>query len=491
MTRRLILILILAGYFVLGALFAVNTPAWQAPDEPAHYNYVAYLAENGNFPVLHFGDYPHAYLEQIKEAKFPPDMPVTPIRYESHQPPLYYVLAAPIYRLTRGSLTALRLLSVLLGAGIVALAYGVARRVLPGRPAVALGAAAFVAFLPQHLGTVSQVGNDVLAELLLAAVLFVLVPNAEERMTPLLLGVLLGLILITKTTAYIAAPLALGVLVWRWFRDRASVRRILLEGLAVLLPAALIALPWYARNITIYGWPDFLGLIRHDQVVVGQMRTAQYIAENGWGAYWRRAAEWTFKSFAGVFGWMGVWLDSRAYYGLGLWMSVPIVAWVVNAAQRTRTDKRMGLRQRTPAGPSAAILLALAAFLTLLTYVYYNITFLQHQGRYLFTALIPIAIFLAAGWEQALAPRTAAIVAGVLLTWAVALAAWGLWFASLPAAGAPKWPLALTVAVAVGLVAASLLGERWRRWAYAAPFASLPLASLYALFGAIIPQLTR
>ena len=400
MMRRLILILILAGYFVLGALFAANTPAWQAPDEPAHYNYIAYLAENGNFPVLHFGDYPHAYLEQIKAAKFPPEMPVTPIRYESHQPPLYYVLAAPIYGLASGSLTALRLLSVLLGAGIVALAYGVARRVLPGRPDVALGAAAFVAFLPQHLATVSQVGNDVLAELLLAAVLFVLVgmaarpaqralpmpaggmisaqsplppawvpgqPLVSERMTPLVLGVLLGLILITKTTAYVAAPLALGVLVWRWLEDRASVRRVLLEGLSVLLPAALIAVPWYARNITIYGWPDFLGLIRHDQIVTGQMRTVQYIAENGWNADRARAVEWTFKSFAGVFGWMGVWLDSRAYYVLGLWMGVPAAAALV--ARLSKRQKPGGDASQRLSKPGA-IVLALSALLTLLAYVY-------------------------------------------------------------------------------------------------------------------------
>ena len=66
---RLILALILVVYLVLGILFAANTPAWQAPDEPAHYNYVRYLAENGSFPVLHIGDYPHAYLEQIKSRR--------------------------------------------------------------------------------------------------------------------------------------------------------------------------------------------------------------------------------------------------------------------------------------------------------------------------------------------------------------------------------------------------------------------------------------
>ena len=145
---RTLLLLILLGYLVLGTLYAVETPAWQAPDEPADYNYVRYLAENGRFPVLHFGDYPHGYLEQIKDARFPPEMPIDGIRYESHQPPLYYARSAPLYRLFRNvqgpwatpapGLLPLRLFSVLLGAGVVILAYAIACRIFPAWPGLAL-----------------------------------------------------------------------------------------------------------------------------------------------------------------------------------------------------------------------------------------------------------------------------------------------------------------------------------------------------------------
>ena len=173
-----------------------------------------------------------------------------------------------------------------------------------------------MAFLPQHLATVAQIGNDVLAELLYAAALLVLVgwltrPEAsnghatKRRLSSNVgLGLLLGLILITKTTAYIALPLAAGVLIWRWWREKAGVRRILVEGLAVAVPAALIALPWYARDIAVYGWPDFLGLTRHDQIVVGQLRAADFVAQQGWRAYWLRAVRDTFRSFwASSAGW--------------------------------------------------------------------------------------------------------------------------------------------------------------------------------------------
>ena len=160
------------------------------------------------------------------------------------------------------------------------------------------------------------------------------------------LGLLLGLILITKTTAYVALPLAAGVLIWRWWREKAGVRRILVEGLAVAVPAALIALPWYARDIAVYGWPDFLGLTRHDQIVVGQLRAADFVAQQGWRAYWLRAVRDTFRSFWGQFGWMGVVLDTRVYFVLLLLSGVALGGLILRAVRRGR--RRLPARAHPP-----------------------------------------------------------------------------------------------------------------------------------------------
>jgi len=51
--------------------------------------------------------------------------------------------------------------------------------------------------------------------------------------------------------------------------------------------------------------------------------------------------------------------------------------------------------------PQATILILLFV-LTLGGYLYYNLTFVQHQGRYLFPALIPIGLVFAIGWWQVL-----------------------------------------------------------------------------------------
>ncbi len=509
--RHLLLWVILAMYLALAVLFAWRTPAWQAPDEPAHYNYIRFVATTAGFPVLQMGDYPHEYLEEIKSRRFPADLSIDPIRYEFHQPPLYYALLAPVYRLTHAALWPLRLVSVLLGAGVIVLAYAIVRRLAPRRGHLALATAAFVAFLPQHLATVSQVGNDVLAELLFAAVLYILIgqvlaPEAGNRRSAVGLGVLLGLILIAKTTAYIAVVLVAGVLIWRGRHARAGWRSTLLEAALVAGPMALIALPWYARNLAVYGWPDFLGLIRHDQIVVGQTRTGEFLAQVGWAAYLRRAAEFTFKSFWGVFGWLGVFMDSRIYFALALLSGLAAAGVGMRVGRRESGDQRRDSAVRfdvarlTCDAPRrrASLLLLSSVLLTFFTYVWYNAQFVQHQGRYLFTALIPLALAFAVGWETVVANGVGRYLAAGLGVLAVALAGWGV----LSHAGLPKWPLAITVALAAAVAACDFgpaVVERMagralpalRRLLFALPFACLPLLSLYALLRFIVPQLAR
>ncbi|MDP7260330.1 MAG: hypothetical protein QF376_05565, partial [Anaerolineales bacterium] len=127
---------IMLAYMTIGALYAVNTPAWQAPDEPAHYNYIRGLAETGRLPVLQRGDYDQAYLSQLTARGFPAGMAVDALRYEGHQPPLYYLLATPLFMATGGSLLALRLFSLALGGAALFFAGLCVQALFPRHPAL-------------------------------------------------------------------------------------------------------------------------------------------------------------------------------------------------------------------------------------------------------------------------------------------------------------------------------------------------------------------
>ena len=195
-----------------GTLFALYTPPWQAPDEPAHFNYIRQVAEAGCCPVIQSGDWDSAYLDALKAARFAPELldDQDAIQYEDHHPPLYYLLASVVYKLSAGDLIALRLFSVVLGAGVVILSYACSRRILPNQPQIALGVMALVAFLPQHLHMMSAVNNDSLAELLVGIALLWLLRYLDSADAPVWpIALIVGLALLTKITIYFLAPLAL------------------------------------------------------------------------------------------------------------------------------------------------------------------------------------------------------------------------------------------------------------------------------------------
>ncbi len=413
-TQYSVLILILVGYFIVGGLFAIKTPAWQAPDEPAHYNYILQVASNGCCPKIEPGDWDSVYLDQLKAAKFAPHLlaKLPTVQYEDHQPPLYYLLEAPVFTLTNGSLIALRLLSLVMGAGIVLCAYGLVRVFLPEKPQVALGTAALVAFLPQHLAGLASVSNDALSNLLIAATLLgtVLYLKGEPSIKEWHLGLLVGLGLLTKvSTLFLIGFVPLAIVV-RWWMDyepqvtgntlRAMAKQVLPLLAAFFIPAIVLGGIWWIHSIQTYGFPDLFGLRQHDKVVTGQPRTAELIAQIGFVGYLRTALQTTFNSFWGQFGWMGVPMPNWIYMVLLALMAVAGSGLVINAQNAdAREGHRPSLTDANEIVTRRVIwtFIQLAILLAVLEYIYYNTVFLQFQGRYMFTGLIPFALVIVLG----------------------------------------------------------------------------------------------
>ncbi|MBN2004778.1 MAG: DUF2142 domain-containing protein [Anaerolineae bacterium] len=468
---------ILAAYLVVGTLYAIYTPKWQIPDEPAHYNYIRSLAEGRGFPVMAQGDYDQDYLSRLTSEKFPPELSVEGLEYEDHQPPLYYLLAVPVYLAFDGSVKALRLFSLAWGGVAVAMVMLIMREFLPERPGVAWLGVGAVAFIPQFVAMMAGTNNDSLTLALLWLWLWLALRYLRGKTAPWVLGLALGAMLITKATGYGALLLAGMAVSLRHRREGQPFRWAVRQALFILIPALFLGGLWWLRNVNVYGWPDVMGQMQHNEVVIGQPRTEDWIARDGALPFLTSALRTTFQSFWGQFGWMGVVLDERIYRG-ALIFSV-LILWGAFWRLREIFKTKLESRQR-----DGLLLIGASAGITLAIFLFYNLTYVQHQGRYLFPALPLMALAAAFGLER-LTERRLAIVTALILVVTVAV----LGVVGLLRRDMPFWSMALVGGGAAGLVIATAVPERWRFLPAAGLIAGLVALDVWCLFGFIVPAL--
>lgn len=226
-------------------------------DEPAHYNYVRYLAEHRRFPV--------------QSASITDPDAFEADAFEYYQAPLYYLAALPFRavarRLCEGcGLYGVRLLSVALSLLQIWLIHRFVVRFVR-IPEAAVGIPLFFALLLGHARFSAQANNDALLWLVCLAFFYLLYAVVAAGGGTVRdwagLGAVAGLGILAKTsfvTLLAAAPLAL--LIER--RDRSAVGRIS----AYVGGSLLLAGPWLARNKLVYG--EWLAT----SVGVGEGRTA-------------------------------------------------------------------------------------------------------------------------------------------------------------------------------------------------------------------------
>jgi 4-amino-4-deoxy-L-arabinose transferase-like glycosyltransferase len=323
------LAVILTLYLGLAAAFAAVMPFGKAPDETAHALYVQHLAEKHSLPVL---------TKRLRVA------------YEYHQPPLYYLLAAPAWAAaarTTGELGGApaqmaRAVSILIGALGVCLIAALARALWPGQEALALTAAGFAALLPMRLATAASVSNDTLAEAIFTAGLLVMVRmlrNGAEPRRAALLGGCLGLGVLSKSSDLLLFPVALIALLLACqspgdgrqtgdgnpsapagkaapaapppAQPSFDAARFLRCTAVTFGIALLIGAGWMARNARLYGDP--LGTRAFEQYFQDTWtpdRLADTLGYSRLELLERKVLPLTFCSFWGVFGHMNVFMGA-------------------------------------------------------------------------------------------------------------------------------------------------------------------------------------
>jgi 4-amino-4-deoxy-L-arabinose transferase-like glycosyltransferase len=429
------IIVLVAVFMILGTVYSTTVPLWEAPDEPAHFAYIAHLIKTCSMPVQEIG---------VLDA--------------AHHPPLYYVIAALVssvadyedhtgilrynpefewaglntvkhnlglhrtsetfpYRGIALAAHLARCVSVASGAATVALTYTIARRIFPEhrKRKLALLAAGLVAFNPQFLFISSSVSIDGMATATCTFALWLLVralANPSQWQAWAVTGIGCGLAVLAKSSSFTVGLTACVMLFVCAIRRR-SLSLLWRDGLALGSAFLLISGWWFVRNWVLYGdplgWQTFIKtwetVLRDDPVRwydIHRFFTVQ------------------FQSYWGRFGWMTITMPDEIFRAIQVICGLGAAGWGAWLWRRRRflvLSGRLGL--------VALVVLPLLQegfqFRSIFTF-----DGSWYQGRYLFPAIATLSILLAAGlWHlmtnHAAQTGLAAVVGASLLSLAIAV----------------------------------------------------------------------
>ena len=206
--RFWILIQIAAVALFAGAslIAALEVPHGGMPDEDGHANYVKSIATGQGLPIAE--SVTGVVTEEIDDGSR-----IAYASAQAHHPPVYHALVAVFYRMFRYNETALflsgRLLSALFGLISLLLLRSAIISVLPEGQDVAAAALVVIAASPTFSFIMGSMNNEGLAALVVVLAIWLAAPVLSTgRMSTAraaLLGMSIGLALVVKLTAVVAA----------------------------------------------------------------------------------------------------------------------------------------------------------------------------------------------------------------------------------------------------------------------------------------------
>jgi 4-amino-4-deoxy-L-arabinose transferase-like glycosyltransferase len=397
------------GVFVaLSGAWAWLTPAWEANDEPDHVANIQTIAA-GHLPVVG---------ENIEAAQPPlyyavgavwqrlwgieeiPSSPRHSVNPSGPQLPQFAHDYTPSERAAAMDVHVLRMLSVLAGAVTVLLTYVIARRV-GGSWQPAFAAALTVAVWPRFTVISGAVQNDSLVITLCAATLWATLTwirtakaanGRVQLLWPCVAGVLAGSAVLTKFTAIPVVLLLLAAVAAQVFASRRRAVAAHLVEIAVAVGSGLGVCGGYLlRNHRLYGellatdaGADYLRKVLPDLVEpVSWLDSERFLAE-------------TPRGLMETVWFVGGWNQLTLPFGLQLALTVVAAASFVGAV-RHLVRRMASSRERSTyllerVLPILAVLAGAAGAFLLITK-----ETTQVQGRYLFTAIGPMAMGLVVG----------------------------------------------------------------------------------------------
>ena len=415
---------VIVVFTILALANNMLVPVFEAPDEPAHFQYARLLAQGRGLPVqtdpersayaegfnpplyylvpaliLRWCDRQRGAAVQVIEPETRSDEQMIALAQSGNVlPPMnprfrwWGAGTEPQWYLhtsegpwAPGPLLAVRLMRLFSTFCAVATLWAVfllARHVLPGHPAGQLVALSVVAFNPQFVFLASVLNSDNLVTALGTWLLVVLV-GTFGRVTSrsvIAMGLLVGFGALAKTNMLFFCVPVLGCLCWGTDDRRSRWRWC---GAFLLLVAVIIG--WFfVRNALLYGATDIFGYAareRLDPVFV-------LPAEERWSFLGRDFAPVLLQTYWGWFGWLEVRMQSWQYVVYALVTIASLYSYRVLAMPENGYAKR-----------GIVLLLWSTVLLNILALLAFNLRFRAHQGRLLFPSIGAFASLLGVAVE--------------------------------------------------------------------------------------------
>ena len=404
--------IILIAFVVLGFAASMINPLHEATDELRHYRFVRHIVQRQSLPVqgqggcsaqghhpplfYALGAVATAWIDTGRDVCYEP--PINNF-WNSRQwevsrdnKNLYLHGADEAFPWSGEALAAhiIRALNVFIGAGVVWLTWATAGAIWPKRPALAAGAAAFVAFNPMFVYMAGAINNDVMAALSATAVVLACVhlvqdENGLNRRQGFILGVLFGLALMSKFNLAALAVLIEATVTWVAWRRRQWRGWLKVNGLIAGV-TLLIAGWWFVRNQLLYGEPTGFRILT-------ELWGARDPAES-WGiAIFELAPTWT--SLWGRFGYGQIPLPNVIYEALRWLATFAFLGMAVPLLQRRQAEL-------VKVGPLLLLALNVILFFAVV-FNYLLISPAGAMGRFFFPALPSLSILMFYGLSQWLA----------------------------------------------------------------------------------------
>lgn len=387
-------LLLTVGVFFFYCSWALIIPFGDAPDEALRYNIVDFIVKYRQLPVA--GD---------SRLFYGPDG----VTYAA-MPYFPYIISAFLCILVQSLKLPLQLYlvsrftSVMSGTIAVLFVCKTSQKLFPNSFARYF-TPVFFAFIPQFSFISAYTNQDSFMVMLSAISIFLWVKGIEDNWnikTTVELSVILGLLLLTYLNGYviIVSTVLLVFLTFRKLKSKAFFTRVAISAAVVMVVAGW----FFARNFILYHG-DFLGV--HTTNVIAQQRGAvgyrpsdkqQYMAAIGGFCGLLFSTQWpviSFQSFWGYLENMNVLLPLPYYLYIFLLTILSFVGLSALTLEKTKSGFKTVKKYPIP------VALAFTAVMAFLLDVYYSLySDYQPQGRYLFSALIPIVFLMVYGFER-------------------------------------------------------------------------------------------